>query len=75
MRVSGGDWDDALELLARGRIDVAVRVDEAAAAAYDEGEPVDLEVVRGASARTQVVDQQVRTAVDAARSSRARSRR
>ncbi len=68
VRISGGDWDGALEQLARGRIDVAVRVDVAAAAAHDEGEPVELEVVRGSSARTQSVEQQIRTAVEAVRS-------
>ncbi len=68
VRVSGSDWDGALEQLARGRIDVAVRVDEAAATAHDAGEPLELEVVRGASARTQSVEQLVRTGVDAVRS-------
>lgn len=68
VRVSGGDWDGALEQLARGRIDVAVQVDDGAAGAHDTGEPVSLEVVRGASARTQAVEQQVRTAVEAVRS-------
>jgi len=68
LRVSGGDWDGALEQLARGRVDVAVRVDDAAAAAHDAGEAVELEVVRGASAGTQVVEQDVRSAVDAVRS-------
>lgn len=67
LRVSGPDWDGALEQLARGRIDVAVRVDDAAAAAHDAGEAVELEVVRGANARTQVVEQQVQAAVQAAR--------
>lgn len=70
LRVSGGDWDGALEQLARGRVDVAIRVDDAAAAAHDAGEAVELEVVRGASAGTQVVEQDVRTAVDAVRSRR-----
>ena len=68
LRVSGGDWDGTLEQLARGRVDVAVRIDAAAAAAHDAGEAVELEVVRGASSRTQVVEQDVRTAVEAVRS-------
>ena len=45
-------WDDALALLARGRLDAAVRVDGAAATAYDVGRPASrLEVVRGSSSR------------------------
>jgi ABC-2 type transport system permease protein len=68
VNVSGGDWDGALEQLARGRIDVAVRVDDEAAAAHAAGEPVELEVVRGSGTGTQVVEQQVRTAVEALRS-------
>lgn len=67
VEVSGPDWDGALEQLARGRLDVAVRVDDAAAAAHDAGEAVELEVVRGANARTQVVEQQVQAAVQAVR--------
>ena len=70
--VSDPEWEDALELLARGRLDVAVRVDGAAATAYDAGEAVTLELVRGSSGNAQVVEQQVRTAVDALRSGRAR---
>ena len=64
---TGSDWDGALEQLARGRLDVAIRVDDAAAAAHDAGEPVELEVVRGSGTGTQVVEQQVRTAVEALR--------
>ena len=67
MRVSSPDWDAALQQLARGRIDVAVRVDDTAAAAHDAGDEVRLEVVRGSSAGTQVVEQDVRTAVQALR--------
>ena len=70
--VSDPAWDDALELLARGRLDVAVRVDGAAATAYDAGEEVTLEVVRGPSGNAQVVEQDVRVAVDALRSTRSR---
>lgn len=68
VRVSGPDWDGALEQLARGRIDVAIRIDQSAAAAHEAGEAVELEVVRGSSTRTQVVEQQVRSAVEAVRS-------
>jgi len=70
--VSDPSWDDALALLARGRLDVAVRVDGAEATAYDAGEAVTLEVVRGPSGNAQVVEQQVRVAVDALRSTRSR---
>ena len=70
--VSEPAWDDALELLARGRLDAAVRVDGAAATAYDSGGAVSLEVVRSASAQAQVVEQEVRTAVEALRAGRSR---
>lgn len=70
--VSGPAWDDALALLARGRLDAAVRVDATAATAYDAGEAVTLEVVRGSSGNAQVVEQQVRSAVDALRADRGR---
>ncbi|MBD3923241.1 ABC transporter permease [Nocardioides cavernae] len=70
--VSDPAWDDALALLARGRLDVAVRVDAAAAAAYEAGEAVTLEVVRGPLGDAQVVEQDVRVAVEALRSERSR---
>jgi len=68
--VSDPGWDDALALLARGRLDVAVRVDGDAVTAYDAGGPVTLEVVRSSSGSAQVVEQEVRTAVEALRSRR-----
>jgi ABC-2 type transport system permease protein len=67
VRVSRSEWDDALELLARGRLDVAVRVDDAAATAYDDGGAVRLEMVRGSATTAQVVEQHVRSAVDVLR--------
>ena len=67
VRVSEPDWDRALALLARGRIDAAVRIDATAAAAHAGGDDVLLEVVRGSSPRTQVVEQHVRAAVQAVR--------
>ncbi|QSR32653.1 multidrug ABC transporter permease [Nocardioides sp. S5] len=70
--VSDPAWEDALALLARGRLDAAVRVDDAAASAYDAGRGLTLEVVRGSSGNAQVVEQQVRVAVDALRSDRGR---
>ncbi len=70
--VSGPAWSDALDLLARGRLDAAVRVDGAAATAYDDGAAVTLEVVRGPSGNAQVVEQDVRVAVDAVRADRNR---
>ncbi|WP_374457330.1 ABC transporter permease [Nocardioides sp.] len=70
--VSDPSWSDALDLLARGRLDVAVRVDAAAATAYDDGEALSLEVVRGSASNAQVVEQDVRVAVDAVRADRSR---
>jgi ABC-2 type transport system permease protein len=70
--VSDPAWEDALALLARGRLDAAVRVDATAATAYDAGEAVTLEVVRGSAGNAQVVEQQVRVAVDGLRADRAR---
>lgn len=69
--VSTPPWDDAEASLARGRLDAAIRVesnDEEAAAA---GEPVTLELVRGSSTSAQVVEQELRAAVEAVRSERA----
>ncbi|GAB3038628.1 hypothetical protein GCM10011376_33820 [Nocardioides flavus (ex Wang et al. 2016)] len=74
VRVSRPAWDDALELLARGRLDVAVRVDDAAATAHDDGGPVRLEMVRGSAANAQVVEQDVRSAVDVLRARRGQER-
>ncbi|WP_114422399.1 ABC transporter permease [Nocardioides houyundeii] len=65
VKVSDPEWDAALEQLARGRVDVALRVDDAAQAAYASGEAVRLTMVRGSSPNAQVVEQQVRTAVAA----------
>ena len=70
--VSDPAWSDALDLLARGRLDVAVRVDDAAATAYEQGDALTLEVVRGSSPNAQLVEQDVRVAVDSLRSARAR---
>ncbi|QCC78779.1 ABC transporter permease [Nocardioides daphniae] len=61
--VSSPTWDDALEKLARGRVDVAVRIDDAAASADAAGEPVRIEVVRSSAAAAQVVEQELRAAV------------
>ena len=70
--VSDPAWDDALELLARGRLDVAVRVDATAAASYDDGTDVTLEMVRGSATNAQVVEQQVRTALEGLRAEHSR---
>ena len=61
--VSHGDWETALEQLARGRLDVAVRVTSEAAEAHDQGRPVKVEMVRGSSMSAPVVEQDVRTAM------------
>ena len=68
--IGRSDWADALEQLARGRIDVAVRIDDAAAAAHLAGDEVRVEVVRGSSAGTRTVEQQVRTALQGVRTER-----
>lgn len=68
--VSHPDWDSARTQLARGRLDVAVRLDEAAVDAYVAGDPVSIEMVRGSSSSAQVVEQQVRQALDALRTTR-----
>lgn len=70
--VSSPAWGDARQLLARGRLDAAVRVDAAAATSYGSGGGVSIEVVRSASAGSQVVEQEVRTAVEAVRAGRSR---
>ncbi|WP_101525298.1 ABC transporter permease [Nocardioides houyundeii] len=65
IEVSDPEWDAALEQLARGRLDVALRVDDEADAAYASGDEVRLTMVRASSPNAQVVEQQVRTAVAA----------
>lgn len=71
VRVSRPGWDDALEQLARGRVDVAVRIDDEAVAAHLAGGDVMFEVVRGSAADTQVVEQHVRAAAQALRTQQA----
>ncbi|KAE8765561.1 ABC transporter permease [Georgenia thermotolerans] len=56
---------DVREQLARGRTDVGILVPDAAAAAYDAGEPAQLEVIGGSQADAQATVQRVRTAVQA----------
>ncbi|MBC9731993.1 ABC transporter permease [Nocardioides sp. zg-578] len=63
VEVSDPGWEAALQQLARGRIDVAVRVDDAAQAAHESGEGVALTMVRGSSPNAQVVEQEVRSAI------------
>lgn len=63
VEVSHGDWDAALERLARGRLDVAVRVTPEAAAAHDEDQEVEVEMVTGSSFAAPVVEQNVRAAL------------
>ncbi|WP_181312575.1 ABC transporter permease [Nocardioides campestrisoli] len=62
--VSDPEWDAALEQVARGRLDAAVRVVDGTT----------FELVRGSSANAQVVEQQVRTAVGAVASHDAQAR-
>lgn len=63
VNVSHGEWDAVLEQLARGRLDVAVRVTPEAATAHDEGREVEVEVVTGSSFAAPVVEQNVRSAL------------
>lgn len=53
------------ELVARGRADVAVVVTEAAAAGYDDGGEVAVELVLGNQAQSQATAQAVQSALDA----------
>ncbi|QGH70246.1 ABC transporter permease [Pseudactinotalea sp. HY158] len=63
--VSVVDHRSALAQLARGRADLAVIVDDAAAAAYEESPPapVELEIVRGSGANVLLADQEVEAAL------------
>jgi len=63
--------DDTLTLLARGRTHVGVFVTQEAAASFDEGEAVSLELVTGSASMSMVVDQYVRSAVDSLQLERA----
>jgi len=54
--------DDMRELVARGRADVGVLLGDQAAAAYDDGSDLQLQVIAGSQAQSQVVAQQVSTA-------------
>jgi ABC-2 type transport system permease protein len=64
LEVGLADHDSALEQAARGRIGAALVVPEDAAAAYDAGEEVTLEVIPSSSASGLVVQQVVRTAIE-----------
>ena len=68
--VSEPGWDDALEQLARGRLDSAVRIDDAAARAYDDGEDVTLDLVLGSSTGSQLAAQEVSSALEVLRGER-----
>ena len=61
--VSTPSWEDALTRLARGRLDVAVRVTPAAEEAAAAGRDLELEMVRGSANRAPVAEQMVRAAV------------
>ena len=60
---SGGD--EARADLSRGRTDVGVFLDDAAADAFDAGQPAELDVVMAPQSSAKAVMQQVRTAVQA----------
>ncbi|MBE7325042.1 ABC transporter permease [Nocardioides sp. Y6] len=69
--VSTPTWEEAEARLARGRLDAAVRIDDADEEAAASGDAVALELVRGSSTSAQVVEQELRAALDAVRSERA----
>lgn len=61
--VSYASHDDMLEEVARGRADTGLVIDEAAATAYDNGQPTELEMIAGSSSTSSVAQQQIQTAV------------
>lgn len=63
--VSVLDADAMREVVARGRADVGVEVSAAATAAYDDGDDLQVQVIVGNQAQSQVAAQQLTTAVDA----------
>src|SRR5690625_3443597 len=63
--VTFDDADDVREQLARGRQDVGLFVSDDAAAAFDRGEGVDVDIVTAGQATSQATAQEVRTAVRA----------
>lgn len=63
--VSVVDLDAMRELVARGRADIGIELTREAGQAYDAGADLTVRVVLGNQAQSQVVAQQVQTAVDA----------
>ena len=63
--VSVLDADGMREVVARGRADVGVEVSADATAAYDAGEDLQVQLIVGNQAQSQVTAQQLTTAVDA----------
>ncbi|WP_345040243.1 ABC transporter permease [Georgenia daeguensis] len=63
--VSLADDDDALEQVARGRADAALRIDDADADAYAAGEDVTLDIVASSQAGAPVTVQRAQSAVRA----------
>ena len=70
--VVAGSEDATRADLSRGRTDVGLFLDEAAAKAFDAGQPAELDVVMASQSSAQAVIQQVRTAVQAVGLERAR---
>ncbi|MGO1561843.1 MAG: ABC transporter permease [Actinomycetaceae bacterium] len=64
LAVESADADAARTAVARGRADAAVTVTDDAAAAYEAGEPVTLEIVAGSAGNAFAVEQRVATAVE-----------
>lgn len=65
LRVTYGSPETVRAELSRGRTDVGVFISDAAAAAFDDGQQADLEVVMSAQSGAQAALQSVRTSVQA----------
>ena len=64
LRIEVSDRDSALEQVARSRVDAAVLIDAEAAATYEAGGPLELDVVPSSQLSSRTAVQQVRVAVD-----------
>jgi ABC-2 type transport system permease protein len=65
LRVTYGSPDTVRDELSRGRTDVGVFITDAAATAFDDGQPADLEVVMASQSGAQAALQSVRASVQA----------
>jgi len=65
LRVTSGSPETLRAKLSRGRTDVGIFISDAAAAAFDDGQPADLEVVMSSQSSAQAALQSVRALVQA----------